>query len=296
MKLGLNLSFAVKRWMEPEILAKICKEEFNIEHIQFSWDFIDPWWSEKERNSIARQYRDAFNSFGLVIDSNFAGNAAYTFPHFLGPIKEQRNLALEYFKRAVDVSLELGTDIIGSPAGGMSNKVSYDSKLREEAYKELLEYLFVLAEYASESGIKEIQIEATPLETEFPHSPGASLKLMEDLSGSSIPYKLLIDWGHALFSPLLKEEADIDIWFEKCKKHIGGIHLQQTDGLYDRHWDFTNPNGIITPEKILEATKRSGLDDIYQYLEVVTAYEEKDEIVFKNMKKTMEFLHKNLGV
>ena len=159
-----------------------------------------------------------------------------------------------------------------------------------------MEYLFVLAEYAYKSGIKEIQIEATPLETEFPHSPGASLKLMEDLSGSSIPYKLLIDWVHALFRPLLKEEADIDIWFERCKKYIGGIHLQQTDGLYDRHWDFTNPNGIITPEKILEATKKAGLDDIYQYLEVVTAYEEKDEIVFENMKKTMYFLHKNLGV
>ena len=89
---------------------------------------------------------------------------------------------------------------------------------------------------------------------------------------------------------------NIDIWFERCKKYIGGIHLQQTDGLYDRHWDFTNPNGIITPDEILNATKKAGLDDIYQYLEVVTAYEEKDEIVFENMKKTMDFLHKNLGV
>ena len=44
------------------------------------------------------------------------------------------------------------------------------------------------------------------------------------------------------------------------------------------------------------ATKKAGLDDIYQYLEVVTAYEEKDEIIFENMKKTMDFLHKNLGV
>lgn len=295
MKLGLNLSFAVKRWMEPDILAKMCKEDFKVEHIQFSWDFVDPWWSENARNIIARQYKEAFKNYGLVIDSSFAGNAAYTFPHFLAPLKEQRDLALEYFKRAIDMSLELGTTIIGSPVGGMSNKVSNDKKLRGEAYKEMIEYLFILSEYAAESGISEIQIEATPLITEFPHSPEASVKLMEDLAGSEIPFKLLIDWGHALFKPLLKEEADIDLWFHKCKEYIGGIHLQQTDGLYDRHWDFTNPEGIITPQKILSATKKAGLDDIYQYLEVVTAYEEKDTTVFENMKRTMDYLHESLG-
>lgn len=295
MKLGLNVSFAVKRWMEPEILAKICKEDFKVEHIQFSWDFIDPWWSREARDKIAKQYKEAFKNFGLIIDSNFAGLSAYTFPHFLGPLKEQRDLALEYFKKAIDVSLILGTTVIGSPVGGMSNRVSNNEVLREEAYKEMLEYLYILAEYGAKEGLSEIQIEATPLITEFPHSPKASIKLMEDLKESAIPYKLLIDWGHALFKPLLKEEADIDLWFEKCKEYIGGIHLQQTDGLYDRHWDFTDPNGIITPEKILESTKKAGLDDVYQYLEVITIYEEKDETVFENMKKTMEYLHEKLG-
>ena len=72
-----------------------------------------------------------------------------------------------------------------------------------------------------------------------------------------------------------------------------GIHLQQTDGEWDRHWDFTK-EGIVTPQLIKEATAEAGLDDIYQYLEVVTIYEDDDDAVYDRMKRTMEYLHKNL--
>ena len=44
MKLGMNLSFAVKRWLEPVQLANMIKNDFGLEHVQFTWDLIDPWW------------------------------------------------------------------------------------------------------------------------------------------------------------------------------------------------------------------------------------------------------------
>lgn len=42
MKLGLNLSFAIKRWQSPEYLAKLIKNEIGVQYIQFTWDLIDP--------------------------------------------------------------------------------------------------------------------------------------------------------------------------------------------------------------------------------------------------------------
>lgn len=93
-------------------------------------------------------------------------------------------------------------------------------------------------------------IEATPLITEFPHSPAASLQLMKDLEGTTdVPVRLLIDWGHALYKPLLRDEADMSLWLKECYPYVDSIHLQQTDGLLDRHWDFTS-EGIITLELI----------------------------------------------
>ncbi len=293
MKLGLNLSFATKRWLEPCHLAAMCKQEFNIEHIQFTWDLIDPWWPEAQRNILIRDYRSAFEAEGVIIDATFGGIASYTYAQLLAPSEIQREISFEFFKRAVDLTVEMGAGVMGTPVGGMSYHDSNDDKKRMELYHIMLDYLGRIAEYGKEKGLKEIHIEATPLITEFPHSPGVANQMMKDMEGSAIPIKLLIDWGHALYKPLLKEEADMNLWLRECAPYIGSIHLQQTDGMLDRHWDFTQ-KGIVTPQLIKKAMKEAGLENITQYVEVVPAFESTDNEVYENMKKSMEYLHKEL--
>lgn len=294
MKLGLNLSFAVKRWIEPERLAKLIKDDFGVDHIQFTWDLIDPWWPEEQRKIMAQEYKTAFEKAGVTVDATFGGLASYSYAHLLAPSEIQREIAFSFFKRAIDLTIELGAEVMGTPVGGMSYDDARNPERREELYKEMLQYIRKLAEYGKTRGLKEIHIEATPLITEFPHSPQVSIQMMKDLEGTEIPVKLLIDWGHALYKPLLKEEADINLWFQKCAPYIGSIHLQQTDGLLDRHWDFTHKDGIITPELIKDAVKKANLENITQYLEVVTIFEEDDDKVYEGMKKTMDYLHKEL--
>ena len=64
MKLGLNLSFAVKRWLDPVELAKMIKEDFGVDYVQFTWDLIDPWWPKAQRDVMVYQYKDAFADAG----------------------------------------------------------------------------------------------------------------------------------------------------------------------------------------------------------------------------------------
>ena len=293
MKLALNTSFAVKRWMKPEELAAMIKDDFRIDSIQFSWDFIDPWWPEEYRKPMAEQFRKAFEEKGVRIESTFGGNANYAFAHLLAPLKEQRDAAFIFLKRAVDLTRELGSFIMGTPVGALDYSDARNPDRRQALYEEMLSYVRKLAEYGKEKGLKEIHIEPTPLFTEIPYDIEGSVKMMQDLSDSAIPVKLLVDWGHALFKPLLKEQADIRLWFNTCAPYIGSIHLQQTDGEWDRHWDFTK-EGMITPELIKEATHDAGLDEIPQYLEVVTIYEDDDDAVYERMKKTMDYLHREL--
>jgi len=293
MILGLNLSFAVKRWLEPKQLASMCKNDFGVEHIQFTWDLIDPWWPEPQRDIMIREYREAFESEGLKIDATFGGLASYTYAHLLAPSEIQREIAFTFFKRAIDLTVAMGAGVMGTPVGGMTYNDAKNEPRRAELYQIMLDYLRKLAAYGKEKGLKEIHIEATPLITEFPHSPAVAVKMMKDLEGSAIPIKLLIDWGHALYKPLLKEEADMGLWLKQCAPYVGSIHLQQTDGLLDRHWDFTK-EGIVTPELIKKATSEAGLDHIVQYLEVVTAFETPDDEVYEGMKKTMDYLRKEL--
>lgn len=295
MKLGMNLSFAVKRWLEPGQLAAMIRKDFDLEHVQFTWDLIDPWWPQEQRSVLVKQYRDAFAQEGVSIDATFGGLASYSFAHLLAPEKAQREAAVIFFKRAIDMTLEMGALVMGTPVGGMTYNDARDPQKRQERYQGMLDCLRELAAYGKQTGLKEIHIEATPLITEFPHSPEVSIQMMKDLDGSDIPIKLLVDWGHALYKPLLKEEADIELWFNKCAPYIGSLHLQQTDGQWDRHWDFTHEGGIVTPELIKRATHNAGLDEIIQYLEVVTIFEDDDDAVYDGMKKTMDYLHKELG-
>lgn len=295
MKLGLNLSFATKRWIEPKQLASMCKNEFGVKHIQFTWDLIDPWWPEEKRDILIKEYRDAFEAEGLVIDATFGGLAAYSFAQLLAPTETQREISFEFFKRAIDLTVAMGAGVMGTPVGGMSYNDAKDEKRRAELYQIMLEYVRKLAEYGKQKGLKEIHIEATPLITEFPHTPAVANKMMKDLEGTAIPVKLLIDWGHALYKPLLKDEADMGLWLKECAPYVGSIHLQQTDGMLDRHWDFTKP-GIVTPELMKKATSEAGLDDVVQYLEVVTIFESPDDEIYEGMKKTMEYLHRELDI
>lgn len=293
MKWGLNLSFAVKRWLDPVQLADMIKHDFGIDHVQFTWDLIDPWWPQEQRDVMAKQYREAFANAGVAIDATFGGLASYSYAHLLAPARAQREAALIFFKRAADLTADMGAAVMGTPVGGMTYDEARNPAKRTERYQDMLEALRELAAYAKTKGLQEIHIEATPLITEFPHSPEVSVQMMKDLEGTAIPVRLLVDWGHALYRPLLKEEADIDLWFKKCAPYIGSIHLQQTDGLWDRHWDFTR-EGMITPELIRRATKDAGLEDIMQYLEVVTIFEDDDDHVYEGMKRTMDYLHKEL--
>jgi sugar phosphate isomerase/epimerase len=292
MKLGLNLSFAVKRWMRPEVLAKMCREDFGVKHVQFTWDLIDPWWPAEKRNRLAKAYAQAFEREGIEITATFAGLAAYSYPQLLAPLPEMREISEEFFMRAIDMTAAMGVKVMGTPLGGMDYADARDEAARAGCYVSMLESVKKLAAYGKKKKLRRLEIEATPLIPEFPHSPEACLKLMEDLAGTEIPVMLLIDWGHALFKPLLKKQANIAEWFSKCKDHIGSIHLQQTDGQWDRHWDFTHEGGILTPEIIAAETKKAGLEDIVQYLEVVTIFEDTDEHVLAGMKKTMKLLHK----
>lgn len=294
MILGLNLSFAVKRWLEPDILAALVADELGVKNVQFTFDLIDPWWPEAFRNELAGAYREAFAQKGISIDAAFGGLASYTYPQFLSPFPGGRAAALEFFKRSVDMALALGSKTIGTPVGGMSNQDASDSERAKFLYSQMILGVTDLAEYGAQKGLKEIHIEATPLITEFPHSPDASLKLMSDLAGCDIPIKLLVDWGHALYKPLLGDEADIDLWFAKCGPHIGSIHLQQTDGLLDRHWDFT-VEGIISPKMIKEATVKASLENVPQYLEIVPAFESPDAEVLEKTKKSLEILREGFG-
>jgi D-erythrulose 1-phosphate 3-epimerase len=70
------------------------------------------------------------------------------------------------------------------------------------------------------------------------------------------------------------------------------VHLQQTDGLYDRHWPFTarfNEQGIIDPQRIVDVVREFDRDDIELMLEPMHAFEATDQQVVEDLAESVSF-------
>ena len=91
---------------------------------------------------------------------------------------EQRRVSLQFFKRAVDMTLVMEADCIGTPLGGMSHEDAEDEGRRKAIYSEVLDLVGEPATYAKAAGLKKILVEPTPLSTEFPSDPRGSLQLI----------------------------------------------------------------------------------------------------------------------
>src|SRR5579864_2708033 len=139
MNFGINLSFAIKRWPEPPVWAKLVRETLGLDLVQFTYDLLDPWWPDDVRRSMAAEIRKAADDWGLEIESAFSGLANYCFDGLLHPDAEGRSASIEWWKRAFDVAAAVGAKASGGPLGGMSAHDSADPQRRAQRYRDLLD-------------------------------------------------------------------------------------------------------------------------------------------------------------
>lgn len=291
---GVNLSFAVKRWPEPEVWAAFARRELGVELVQFSFDLLDPWWPDVLSRPLARRVREAVAAEGLTLHSAFVGLAAYTYNGLLHPEAEGRRAAYGWFERAVDLAAEMGAAAVGGPVGGLSVAGAADPSEAERRYNELLDLLGDLTTHAKRAGLKAWLIEPTPLGREVPFTVAGAERLLRDLDGvAGVPVRYALDVGHALHWPLYGEGASLEPWLA-LGENIGLVHLQQTDGLSDSHWGFTRP-GLVEVADIGAQVARAGAN-IPLILEVFYPFEMDDDAVRRDLSASVAHCRAALGL
>jgi sugar phosphate isomerase/epimerase len=293
--LGINLSFAVKRWPEPERWAAFVRETLGLTLVQFSFDLLDPWWSAALRDPIIKRIHQATEAQGITLHSAFVGLAAYTYNALMHPDTEGRKAALEWYRRAIDLAAELGVSAIGGPVGGMSVDQYASAAEREARYHELLESLIQLTDYAARQGVTQWLIEPTPLPREVPATVTETQTLLRDLQGkTAIPLRLCLDVGHALYQPLYGQDVTLAPWLA-LGDAVAAVHLQQTDGQSDSHWGFTR-EGLIEPQQVRRLLDDAGLTDIPLILEVFYPFEASDDDVATDIQDSVSYCKAALGI
>jgi sugar phosphate isomerase/epimerase len=134
MDFGINLGFAIKRWPQPEEWASVVREQLGLDLVQFSFDLLDPWWPEHDR--LATRTRAAADEHAIRIHSAQVGLAKYTYNGLLHPDPDARSASVEWWRRGIDVAVELGCVAMGGPVGAITVPESR-SDVRERRWGEL---------------------------------------------------------------------------------------------------------------------------------------------------------------
>lgn len=286
--LGINLSFCVKRWVTADLWGPIVGEDLGLDQVQLSFDLVDPMWPDSLLDGIAAGLRRVPERYGVTIHSAFIGLAHYTYNQLLHPDPRVRDAAEAWLDRAYRFAAAAGIVRVGGPLGAIAARRdgAEPDAISEADYADLIDRMGRLAGAAKKHGLVELYVEPTPLRREWPWTPGQARRMLTDVSGSAVPWKLCVDWGHALFEPVYGHyRARMEPWIEAVGGDIGVLHIQQTDGRYDRHWDFTE-QGMVDPAAAAALLRRHGLADRPVFLEVFYPFERDDRSVLDAVKSS----------
>jgi sugar phosphate isomerase/epimerase len=118
-RLGINLGFAINKYIEPEEWARIVGRDLGLRYVQFVADLLNPFWPDSYAADQVRRIKAAVKEYGLVIESLFT--SAFTrVNHLMHPDEEARKFWLGWFKKFLDAGAEFGAKNAGSHFGIMS--------------------------------------------------------------------------------------------------------------------------------------------------------------------------------
>ncbi len=286
---GLNTCYAVKRWPEPEAWSAVARD-LGVQHVQYSFDLLDP-----VLNGDAAAYaetRRACEANGVTIESAFTGLIGYSQNSLSHPSTAVRDRARVWFEAAIDAAAILGARGLGGHIGAVSVWQHADPAARTAAIDRTIDAVRGLADHAASKGLEFLLWEIMPVAREYPSRLDETQELVERLAGTAVPVELCLDLGHMCAHGAEGADRDPFAWLERLGAHTRCVHLQQTDGVMDRHWPFTaefNAQGIVHADQVVDIVGAFDRDEVEMMCEPMFAFEAADDDVVQALADTVAF-------
>ncbi len=292
--LGVNNCFAIGRYSEPAAWLGIVKNELGLEHVQFSYDLLDPVIIDDETfKSKCLEIKRLADSMGVSIDTAVTGEVVHKFNCLLEPDPALRKCYLRWFEKMVRAGALLGVDGAGVYLGTLSQTDHENLKRRNYLIEVLLEGITHLTAIARESNQKYFLWEPMSVPRELPCTIDETKSMIERANEfSHVPVRLCLDVGHGYIRSGDPRDSDAYTWLRELGHLSPVVHMQQTDGKGSRHWPFTeeyNKIGVIVPERIFETIEETGIEKTIIVFEFFySAHAIPDESAIDNLKASVE--------
>jgi len=296
LKLGVDLSFAKKRWPEPQEWINIVKNILGLKYVEFDTDFLDPLFiSESTWMDIASETNKLALKSGIEIHNYFTGAMTHCVNLLSHPDQRIRKDGLRWCEKAIQLTSKLGARGIG----GHFDTISSNDLNNPERYKMLIDNLVNsfhhLSKLAKEEGQEFILWEQIYAPCEVPYTIEQTKEFMTRINdGAHVPIPLVIDLGHMCCQNFAHKPEDTDPyeWLRQLGHMTSVIHLQQCNGISSSHWPFTkeyNAKGIIEPKRVIDAINESGAKEMYLFFEIFFSLTQTDQQILDQMKESVEY-------
>jgi sugar phosphate isomerase/epimerase len=288
-RLGINLGFAINRYIEPEVWARIVNKDLGLRYVQFVADLLNPFWPQDYIDSQLTRIKAACAENGISVSSIFT--SAFTrINHLMNPDADARAFWLAWFKKLLDIGAALGAKTAGSHFGIMTFDTYNDVNKREKCIDNAVKLWQTLSFYAQDKGYDALIFEPMSVPREMASTIEETRSLMNRVNAHcGVPMKVNLDTGHAP-DP---HERDPYLWLEALAADSPVIHLQQTVLNHSNHSPFTaeyNKTGIIKREKVMESVKKAGCTDALFAFEIShREHFDTDFRVIQDLKESVDY-------
>lgn len=264
---GINMGFAINRFPEPKVWAKLVKEEFGLDNIQFVADLLNPFLPDMVISAQMDEIKNECAKRGITVQSTFT--SAFTrVNHLMHPDPVQRRVWIEWFKKWFAISAELGAETTGSHFGIMSVNDVNNPELFKQREDGCIAAWQELSRTGKELGLKYLIYEPMSCPRENAWTWEETLRLRDRVNeDAAIPMEICLDLGHAPHP----DQRDPVLWIRKTGAVSPVIHLQQTEAGHSRHWPFTaqyNAQGVVQPYEMLKELEATGRQEYALFLEI----------------------------
>ena len=292
-RLGINTGFAVNRYSEPEEWIRIVGEDLGLKVVQFTADMLNVDLSNKIIYKQVDRIQKACQLYDVKISSTFTG--AFTRVHHLAhPDKATRKHWVNWFKRFVDLSVDLGSQSMGSHFGIFTHCDNNNSEIRSIRRKQNIEGWHEIADYAKGKGLDFISWEPMSISREQGETIDEARMLQTDVNiNSPLPFKICLDVDHGDLSSKNPCDTDPYEWLDEFAIESPLIHLKQTSVSRSGHWPFIdeyNKTGRIQPSKLINKLIDKKVQSVDLFLEPsFKEREPSDSTVIEVLKESVEF-------
>ena len=259
-RLGINLGFAINKYIEPAEWSRIVGEDLNLRYVQMVADLLNPFWPQSFIQKQIKEINEATRRYDIKIESLFT-SAMTRVNHLMNPDAQARAVWLDWFEKFLEIGSCFGAKNLGSHFGILTFADYNDESRREFIINEAVTAWQKLSFRAKELGYESLIFEPMSVPREMGNTVADTEELLDRVNANcGVPMRVCLDLGHAPHP----DERDPYPWILALGAKSPVIHLQQTVLHKSNHAPFTeqaNKDGIIDPAKVMDHVRRSGCTD-----------------------------------